>query len=98
MLTCFGKASRNRSVGVRLGRGESLSAVMASQSEVAEGVATAPAALALARKHGVHVPIIESVCAVLAPDTGSSPISPMTALMVLLSMPVGEEAATAARD
>ena len=39
-LTCFGKASRNRSVGVRLGRGESLASVMASMTEVAEGVAT----------------------------------------------------------
>ena len=91
MLTCFGKESRNRTVGVRLGRGETLADIMASMTEVAEGVATAPAALALARRHNIHVPIIESVCAVLAPEPGALALNPMTALMMLLLMPVGEE-------
>ena len=39
----------------------------------------------------MHVPIIESVCAVLAPDEGAHAVSPMTSLMVLLSMPIGDE-------
>jgi hypothetical protein len=41
MLTCYGSLSRNRTVGVRLGRGEKLSDILASSSQVAEGVATA---------------------------------------------------------
>jgi len=45
MLTCFGPASRNRSVGVRLGKGEKLQAILDSMGEVAEGVPTAGATL-----------------------------------------------------
>lgn len=41
MLTCYGSLSRNRSVGVRLGLGEKLGDILASSSQVAEGVATA---------------------------------------------------------
>lgn len=41
MLTCYGSLSRNRSVGVRLGQGEKLADILASSSQVAEGVATA---------------------------------------------------------
>ena len=41
MLTCYGSLSRNRSVGVRLGQGEKLPDILASSSQVAEGVATA---------------------------------------------------------
>ena len=39
--TCFGPLSRNRNLGVRLGKGESLDAILGSSTEVAEGVATA---------------------------------------------------------
>jgi glycerol-3-phosphate dehydrogenase len=87
VLTCFGRLSRNRSVGVRLGKGETLAAIQATMSEVAEGVATAPAALKLARKHGIACPIIEAVVGVLE---GRMP-SPLPALMALLSLPAGEE-------
>ena len=66
MLTCFGSASRNRTVGARLGRGETIEQVLASMSEVAEGVATAPAAVRLARNFGVDAPMIETVAAVIA--------------------------------
>ena len=66
MLTCFGSLSRNRSVGVRLGKGETVEQVLSSMSEVAEGVATAPAAARLAAKYGVETPIIDTVAAVLA--------------------------------
>ena len=41
MLTCYGSLSRNRSVGVRLGQGEKLPDILASSSQVAEGLATA---------------------------------------------------------
>ena len=86
MLTAFGRASRNRTVGVRLGRGESLRAILATLTEVAEGVATAPVALRLARSLRVDTPIIEAVCAVL---TGAA--APISALMALLQVPTGEE-------
>ena len=86
MLTCFGNASRNRSVGERIGRGEAVADVIASLTEAAEGVATAPAALALARRHGVSVPIIEAVVAVL-----QGIATPMSALMALLSVEAREE-------
>lgn len=44
MLTCFGKVSRNRTVGRRLGEGETVADILATSTEVAEGVATTPAA------------------------------------------------------
>ena len=47
--TCFGPLSRNRNLGVRLGRGERLKDILSEQDEVAEGVDTA---LALARQGG----------------------------------------------
>ena len=65
MLTCYGTLSRNRTVGVRLGQGESLAQIKQSMGEVAEGVATTPAAVQLAAKLGVNVPIINAVGAVL---------------------------------
>lgn len=86
MLTAFGRASRNRTVGVRLGRGESLPAILASLTEVAEGVATAPVALRLARSLGVAAPILEAIAAVL-----EGAIAPISALMALLELPTGEE-------
>ena len=75
-------------MGVRLGRGESLADVMGSMTEVAEGVATAPAALKLARQHRIDTPIVEAVVAVL----DGTLTSPLPALMALLALPVGEEA------
>ncbi len=65
VLTCTGELSRNRSVGVRLGRGERLADILASMRAVAEGVKTCDAAVALARRVGVEVPIAEEVWKVL---------------------------------
>lgn len=65
VLTCTGALSRNRSVGLALARGQALTDVMASLGHVAEGVATAPAARALAGRYGVEMPILQAVCAVL---------------------------------
>ena len=50
---------------IELGRGRSLATIVASMSEVAEGVRTAGAAVELARRHGVEMPIAEAVHAVL---------------------------------
>jgi len=65
ILTCTGRGSRNYSVGLELGEGRSLADILASRTTVAEGVLTAPAMLALARRHNVRVPIIETVTRLL---------------------------------
>ncbi|MGC8917377.1 MAG: NAD(P)H-dependent glycerol-3-phosphate dehydrogenase [Thermoanaerobaculum sp.] len=78
VLTCTGALSRNRAVGERLGRGEPLAQVVAGR-EVAEGVPTAKAAAALARRHGVEMPITFAVEAIL--EEKLSPREAVTALM-----------------
>ncbi|MBI5815951.1 MAG: NAD(P)-dependent glycerol-3-phosphate dehydrogenase [Nitrospinae bacterium] len=65
VLTCTGDLSRNRTVGVRLGQGETLSAIQASMTAVAEGVATSLSAFRLAEKHNVDTPIVTEVFKVL---------------------------------
>ena len=65
VLTCTGSLSRNRSVGVEVGRGATLEAVMAGKETVAEGVTTARSAHALAAREGVEMPIVDAVHKVL---------------------------------
>jgi glycerol-3-phosphate dehydrogenase (NAD(P)+) len=65
VLTCTGDLSRNRTVGIELGRGRKLDEIVAGMSEVAEGVRTTGAAIELARRHGVEMPIAEAVHEVL---------------------------------
>jgi glycerol-3-phosphate dehydrogenase (NAD(P)+) len=65
VLTCTGDLSRNRQVGLALARGEALPGVLARLGHVAEGVAAARAAHALARHHGVEMPIVDAVQRVL---------------------------------
>jgi len=65
VLTCTGDLSRNRSVGVELGRGRQLDDILASMQMVAEGVKTTLSAYQLAKKLGVEVPIIEQMYLVL---------------------------------
>jgi glycerol-3-phosphate dehydrogenase (NAD(P)+) len=65
ILTCTGGLSRNRHVGVEIGRGRSLSEVLADMTMVAEGVATARATHALAQRTGIEMPIAAEVHAVL---------------------------------
>ncbi len=65
VLTCTGGLSRNRQVGQRLGRGESLDEILGSMREVVEGVRTAPAAATLARRQGVDMPITGAVTSIL---------------------------------
>ena len=65
VLTCTGKQSRNRQVGVELGRGRGLSEILAGTHMVAEGVGTSAPLLALARQHRVELPITEQVEAIL---------------------------------
>jgi glycerol-3-phosphate dehydrogenase (NAD(P)+) len=65
VLTCTGALSRNHSVGMRLGKGERLEAILAGMQAVAEGVRTAKAALGLAQRHHVDMPIVQEVHNVL---------------------------------
>jgi glycerol-3-phosphate dehydrogenase (NAD(P)+) len=65
VLTCTGGLSRNRRVGVELGRGRALDDVLAGMSEVAEGVRTTRALKALGERLGVEMPITREVHAVL---------------------------------
>jgi len=65
VLTATGTLSRNRSLGMALGRGDSLSAASAKTLMVAEGVPTVRSALALSARHGVSLPICTEVAAVL---------------------------------
>jgi glycerol-3-phosphate dehydrogenase (NAD(P)+) len=65
VLTCTGDLSRNRKVGIELGRGRPLADIVAGMDEVAEGVRTAAAAVELARRHDVEMPIAGAVQAVL---------------------------------
>lgn len=65
VLTCTGSLSRNREVGVEIGKGRSLEEVLRERETVAEGVVAARSALALASKQGVEMPIVEAVNRVL---------------------------------
>jgi glycerol-3-phosphate dehydrogenase (NAD(P)+) len=65
ILTCTGALSRNRSVGVELGRGRSLEEILGGMTMVAEGVRTTRSARDLARRVGVEMPIVEEVYALL---------------------------------
>jgi len=65
VLTCTGTLSRNHMVGVRLGQGERLEAILGGMHAVAEGVRTAKAAQGLAHRHRVEMPIVQEINAVL---------------------------------
>ncbi len=65
VLTCTGMLSRNRQVGLEIGKGATLPEVLAGRETVAEGVVTAESALELATQRGVEMPIVEAVHRVL---------------------------------
>lgn len=65
ILTCTGALSRNRSVGVELGRGRSLEEILGGMVAVAEGVRTARSARDLARKMEIQMPIVDAVYGLL---------------------------------
>ena len=65
MLTCFSKQSRNRDLGERLGRGESIETIQASHPKLAEGYPTACSAHRLAKEKQVPTPVIDEVHAML---------------------------------
>ena len=71
VLTCTGSLSRNRYVGMELGKGRPLQEILTNMRMVAEGVHTAEPLLALAREHKIEMPITEQVDTIL--HQGKSP-------------------------
>jgi glycerol-3-phosphate dehydrogenase (NAD(P)+) len=89
VLTCTGGLSRNRSVGVELGRGRQLDEVIAGMhGMVAEGVMTTAAALGLARKHNVEMPITAQMDQILHHG-----LKPADAIRDLMNRPLTREGA-----
>jgi len=80
VLTCTGDLSRNRAVGVELARGRKLDEIVGSMRTVAEGVKTTNAAVDLARRFSVEMPISEQMFQVL--HFGASPREAIKRLMV----------------
>ncbi|KAL6131721.1 hypothetical protein ACLB2K_070095 [Fragaria x ananassa] len=86
MLTCFVNLSRNRTVGVRLGSGERLDDILSSMNQVAEGVSTAGAVIALAQKYNVKMPVLTAVARII-----DNELTPKKAVFELMSLPQVEE-------
>ena len=87
LLTCTGDLSRNRTVGYRLGQGESLQEILSDMKAVAEGVKTTESVYELAKDRGVEMPIVEQVYGVL-----NNAVKPADALeMLMLREPTSEE-------
>ncbi len=87
VLTCTGTLSRNRYVGVELGRGRALPEIVASlHGKVAEGIRATDAALRLAKRAGVSMPIAEQVQAVLHGRSSAA-----EAVQTLMARPGTEE-------
>ncbi len=80
VLTCNGSLSRNRTVGMELAAGRRLDEIVSSMRMVAEGIKTTQAAMALARRHGVEMPITEQMHATLF--EGRSPHDAIRELML----------------
>ncbi|MCA8960834.1 MAG: NAD(P)-dependent glycerol-3-phosphate dehydrogenase [Planctomycetes bacterium] len=66
MVTCFSEHSRNRSVGVRMGRGETVASILEGMTQVAEGISTATAVAERARAIGIELPIADEVDRILS--------------------------------
>jgi glycerol-3-phosphate dehydrogenase (NAD(P)+) len=71
VLTCTGDLSRNRSVGLKLGNGQTLNQILAEMSMVAEGVKTTSSVYNLAKEKKVEMPIVEQVYQILYEDKDS---------------------------
>ncbi len=87
VLTCTGAMSRNRSVGIELGKGGQLDKIVASlNGKIAEGIRSTTAALGLAARYGVEMPITEQMNAVLHHNK-----SPKEAIRELMTRPGRDE-------
>jgi len=88
VLTCTGSLSRNRSVGVALGKGKKIAEILAETRQIAEGVRTSRSARALAETHGIEMPITLEMSRVLYEDERAS-----AAIQRLMSRSLKAEAA-----
>ncbi len=88
VLTCFGELSRNRHVGVELGRGRKLAEIMAEMREVAEGVKTTKAAYELSQRLNVEMPVTSAVYRMLYEEK-----SPRDLVFELMERPLKPERA-----
>ena len=86
VMTATCDTSRNRSAGLRLGRGEKLPAVLREIGTVVEGVHTTPLVLELAKRHNVEMPITAQMAKVLSGES-----SPADAVRALLTRPMRRE-------
>ena len=87
VLTCSSAQSRNTSFGLALGQGMSVTAILAARKGVTEGIPTATAALGLARRHGVDMPLTGAIDMILREK-----VSIDTIISGLLSRPLRHEA------
>lgn len=76
ILTCTGDLSRNRQVGMRLGKGEKLDDVIKSMNAVAEGVLTSRSAYHLAQRESIDCPVIRGIYRVI--NEGANPLEILT--------------------
>jgi glycerol-3-phosphate dehydrogenase (NAD(P)+) len=90
VLTCTGDLSRNRTVGLRLGRGELLADIVASMDEVAEGVHNTRSVYDLAHRLGVEMPITDQMFLVV--EKGKDPQSALVDLMSRRARPELDDA------
>lgn len=86
VLTCTGDLSRNRTVGLKLGRGMKLKDILADMQMVAEGVKTTKSVYNLSRKVGVEMPIVEQTYHMLYDD-----LDPKVALKTLMTRSLKDE-------
>ncbi len=86
VLTCTGDQSRNRSVGLRLGRGERLSDIVDAMRMVAEGVRTVKSAFELKNRHAIQASIIEETYRILYEDK-----APEQALKAIMKVEISSE-------
>jgi glycerol-3-phosphate dehydrogenase (NAD(P)+) len=86
VLTCSSVASRNFSLGVGLGKGESAESLLSDRASVAEGAFTAPVLAQSARDLEIAMPVVDAVCALL---TGESKVDAVVA--ALMARPLGRE-------
>ena len=86
VLTCTGELSRNRQVGVELGKGRRLGEILGSMRMIAEGVKTTAATVALAARHHVEMPITRQVDRILKDE-----VTPREAIRELMERSLKEE-------
>jgi glycerol-3-phosphate dehydrogenase (NAD(P)+) len=79
VLTCTGALSRNRALGLEIGKGTSLREALAGRETVAEGVVTTQSAHALAAREGIEMPIVDAMHGILF--EGQAPRAAIAALM-----------------